>query len=88
MMTTGVSVSESVKGNATVYWFSSPTHNNETLLLAGAGLAGATARLCTGPNCTTMVAASPAIETWEQSLKLTMPATGCGAPCYAEITTV
>jgi hypothetical protein len=69
-----------------VYWAASPTLANETLLLAGAGLANATVRLCKDAACATVVAAAPAVDAWQQSLKVTMPVGACGPPCYAEIT--
>jgi hypothetical protein len=66
-----------------VYWASSPTLVNETLLLAGAGLDGAHVRLCKDAQCTAVIDAAPAIEAWAESLKMTIPQ--CGPPCYVEL---
>ena len=66
-----------------VYWVSAPTLANETVLVAGAGLAGATALWC---NTTSMCHPSqPELaEAWESSIKAVMPA-DCGPPCTLRI---
>ena len=63
-----------------VYWHSSPTLLNETLLVAGAGLDSLTsAQLCTGPipSCAELPLAAQ-LQTWSHSLKVVLP-----AACYA-----
>ena len=58
-----------------IYWLSSPTLGNETLVVAGAGLDGATATLCSSANCTGAInLAHPAAVAWEQSVQLVLPA--------------
>ena len=65
-----------------VYWQSSPVLANETLLIAGAGLEGASARLChNGGVCSDVQAA-----TWAQSVQVVLP-TSCGPPCTINLTT-
>ena len=65
-----------------VYWQSSPVLANETLLIAGAGLEGASARLChNGVVCSDVQAA-----TWAQSVQVVLP-TSCGPPCTINLTT-
>ena len=43
-------------------------------------------RLCKDAACASVVAAAPAVDSWEQSLKVVIPTAGCGPPCHAEIT--
>ena len=63
-----------------VYWVSSPTHANETLMIAGAGLDGVTAELCS-PACSV-----PAdTVSWSQSVQLVLP-TPLAAPTRVRIT--
>jgi len=69
-----------------VYWLSSPTLANETLMVAGAGLAGATALLCTDPLCASPLSGTSfEAVTWEQSLQLVLPLL-LPPPVYLRIT--
>jgi hypothetical protein len=68
-----------------VYWLSSPTLENETLMVAGAGLAGATVELCSDPACTEQIDTDGSAVTWEQSVQLVLPA--ISAPTYIKLTT-
>ena len=49
-----------------VYWVSSPTQANETLLVAGAGLANVDVTMCTSTGACSKVPAA----TWEQSVQV------------------
>jgi len=49
-----------------VYWVSSPTHANETLLVAGAGLANVDVTMCTSTGACSKVPAAM----WEQSVQV------------------
>ena len=60
-------------GSPAIYWQSSPTVANSTLLIAGASLTGATASLCTDATCTSSTPLSA--ETWELSAQILLPAT-------------
>jgi hypothetical protein len=71
-------------GNAaTVYWTSSPTHGNETLMVAGAGLDGVVTQLCSDRDCANIIHAPPA-TTWKQSIQLVLPPT-ISPPAYLKI---
>ena len=74
-----------------MYWLSSPTQLNETLLLAGAGFENLkSAQLCSGVDdqktavqqqplsCTDLPGS--ALEIWQHSLKVVLPASGCSTP--------
>ena len=65
-----------------IYWSSSPTLVNETLLLAGAGLAGVVARFCNDSVCSSPIGSGGA-GVWDRSLQAVMPA--CGPPCHIEL---
>ena len=67
-----------------VYWSSSPTLANETLLVAGAGLGGASAQLCSDAACASKITSPSAAVAWEQSLKLVLPLT-IAAPLFLQI---
>ena len=67
-----------------VYWMSSPTYANETLLVAGAGLSGTSAVLCKDAACSTTVATPAAAVSWEQSVQLVLPLT-ITAPLFLRI---
>ena len=58
-------------------------------MVAGAGLEGATATLCTDKDCRSPVAlaseAGPAVDAWNKSLKMLLPPAGCGPPCFIQI---
>ena len=63
-----------------VYWLSSPTYANETLLIAGAGFAGSTVQICThGGACLSAGTRSgvwsdaPGARVWEQSVQVVLP---------------
>ena len=56
-----------------VYWMSSPTLSNETLVVAGAGLAGATVDLCADAECARQIPTPHSPATWDQSLQLVLP---------------
>lgn len=56
-------------------------------MIAGAGLEGATAKLCTDKDCTassstTLVAAEATVDAWNKSIKMVLPPAGCGPPCF------
>ena len=55
-----------------VYWVSSPTHANETLMIAGAGLDGAKAEVCCG-ILDEVVCAPTTATSWQQSVQLVLP---------------
>ena len=67
-----------------IYWSASPTLANETLLLAGAGLAGVSTavRFCNDSICSLPMSA--AADVWEHSVQVVVPA--CGPPCHVELT--
>ena len=67
------------------YWMSTPTLENETVLIAGAGMSNARAMLCLDEACTNPFGVAPAVSSWNHSLSLTLPAS-CGPPCYVQIT--
>ena len=71
-----------------VYWASSPTLANQTLLLAGAGMRDAAVRLCRDESCTVPATNHPPgswnVTTWDHSLQLLLPG-DCGPPCFVEI---
>lgn len=63
-----------------VYWLSSPTYANETLLIAGAGFAGSIVQICThGEACLSAGTRSgvwldaPDARVWEQSVQVVLP---------------
>ena len=73
-----------------VYYATTPVLPNETLMIAGAGLEGATAKLCTDKDCASdaslpMVAAESTVDAWNKSIKMVLPPAGCGPPCYVQI---
>lgn len=81
-----------------VYWSSSPTYGNETLLVAGAGFdsSGTSVEICQGKDYedshtwmgivgSTGCVASPA-AVWEQSVQVLLPPL-LTAPAYVKITT-
>ena len=67
-----------------MYHVSSPNLQNETVLVAGAGLENASAALCTHEQsgCTAVD-----VDSWERSAKVVLPATGCGPPCFLNLST-
>ena len=67
-----------------VYWVSTPTLFNETLLISGAGLEGARVSLCAGKasNCSELGPSE--VSSWAHSVKLVLPA-WCGPPCSVAI---
>ena len=70
---------------AKVYWASSPTLTNETLVIAGAGLAGTRPTLCLDPACAWPAPHQPAaVSSWDHSVKFVLPPS-CGPPCYARL---
>ena len=67
-----------------VYYITSPTLSNETLMVAGAGLNTSTSvRLCRDSACLHPVDAKPKV--WDRSIQITLPATGCGPPCFLHV---
>ena len=74
-----------------VYWVSKPVLPGETLLVAGAGLGGATATFCIDPACHQPVQNfSAAPSAWDQSVQATVPATRdhhfiCSPTCFLRI---
>ena len=65
-----------------VYWISSPTHVNETLLIAGAGLDQASAKLCRDANCHAIINSTLDFTSWKQSLSFVLPDACATPPCY------
>jgi hypothetical protein len=74
---------------ASVYWQANPVLSNETVMIAGAGLAGLQAKLCCG-SATCLAGEEspeqPSFDVWEQSVKFVMPP-ACGPPCTVRIGT-
>lgn len=71
-----------------VYWVTSPTLANETLVVAGSFPASATTtRLCKTRDCAagSQIPTPPTTSSWTNSIKLVLPA-GCGPPCFLQIT--
>jgi hypothetical protein len=69
-----------------IYWTSTPTLANETLLIAGAGLGGAHVRLCADQQCNQPAALQPTeVAAWDLSVKMTLPP--LQAPCFVHIGT-
>jgi hypothetical protein len=70
-----------------VYWTSNPTLPNETLVVAGAFAEDRQARLCTTRDCSSgsVVPTPPLTGTWTHSVKVILPAAGCGPPCYLHV---
>jgi hypothetical protein len=72
-----------------VYWVSSPTLANETILIAGAGLSNASITSCEDAACTsstTEVSVVGAVHSWEQSVQMVLPLNLC-PPLYLKIKT-
>ena len=71
-----------------VYWTSNPTLPNETLVVAGAFSEDRQAKLCTTRDCSGgSVVPTPALTgTWAHSVKVVLPAAGCGPPCFLHVT--
>jgi hypothetical protein len=70
-----------------VYWTSSPTLANETLVVAGSFASRATmAKLCTTRDCATgsEIPIPPVTSPWTYSVKVILPS-GCGPPCFLHI---
>ena len=68
-----------------LYWASTPTLANETLLISGAGLEGARVSLCdSSKNCSEL--GPGAVSVWDHSIKLVLPS-WCGPPCSVRVTT-
>ena len=65
-----------------VYWVSSPTHVNETLLIAGAGLDQASPKLCRDVACHFPIDERPNTSSWKQSLSFVLPEACATPPCY------
>jgi hypothetical protein len=77
-----------------VYYATAPVLPNETLMIAGAGLRGATAKLCIDKDCSSpalpgallpMAAAESTVDAWNKSIKMVLPPAGCGPPCFVQI---
>ena len=67
-----------------LYHASSPALSNDTLLVAGAGLVGAICTLCLDFGCAKPAGPAASVA-WESSVKVTLPATGCGPPCFLRV---
>ena len=67
---------------ASIYWLSSPTHANETLLIAGAGLDQVVPKVCRDAACHTVIDKAPHAASWHQSLSLVLPDACSTPPCY------
>jgi hypothetical protein len=67
-----------------VYWVSSPTHANETLMVAGAGLGGVHTTLCADRLCRRPIQEAAAVAAWEQSLQMVLPV-GIKTPAFLQI---
>ena len=66
-----------------IYYVTTPTLPNETLLVAGAGLNTSTSvRLCRDGKCLDPLDATPTI--WYGSIQITLPE-GCGPPCFLQV---
>ena len=63
--------------NPTVYWVSNPVYENETVLVAGAGLGDVAVRLCADAECRTHHVPDPTAVVWEHSAQFRLPAQ-CG----------
>ena len=72
------------KGPPIAYWMSNPTLANETLLIAGAGMAGATVELCSDLGCNTKLASPAPAATWDQSVQLVLP-NAVRAPTFVKV---
>lgn len=68
-----------------VYYITTPVLPNETLMLAGAGLDGVDAKLCTDERCVTPLSAPLEVTSWNKSVKVVMPPSGCGPPCFVQL---
>jgi hypothetical protein len=68
-----------------IYWTSTPTLANETLLISGAGLEDSKISLCHGSSTEVCTELHPTdVTVWNHSIKFTLPA-GCGVPCRVSI---
>lgn len=67
-----------------IYWTSTPTLVNETLLIAGAGLNNTRVRLCLDKGCSKLFSDKLVSASWEHSITLVLPK-GCGPPCYVRV---
>lgn len=54
-------------------------------MLAGAGLDGVDAKLCTDERCLTPLSAPLEVTSWNKSVKVVMPPSGCGPPCFIQL---
>ncbi len=74
-----------VAPHLSVYYSTTPVLPNETLMLAGAGLDGVDAKLCTDERCLTPLSAPLEVTSWNKSVKVVMPPSGCGPPCFIQL---
>ena len=71
-----------------VYYATTPVLPNETVMVAGAGMNGATAKLCKDEACLSPLSAVGApleVTSWNKSVKVILPASGCGPPCFLQL---
>jgi hypothetical protein len=54
-------------------------------MLAGAGLDGVDAKLCTDERCVNPLSAPLEVTSWNKSVKVVMPPSGCGPPCFIQL---
>lgn len=66
-----------------IYWVSTPTLPNETVVIAGAGLQNATVKLTDGSG--RPYKSQPAFSTWERSVKFVLPLDCVPAQCNVEL---
>ena len=54
-------------------------------MVAGAGLDAVDIKLCTDENCVNPLSTSLESTSWNKSVKVVLPPSGCGPPCFAQI---
>lgn len=75
-------LSASLARPPSIYWQTVPTGANETLVVAGAGLAGATVKICSSPASCHDTVPSPA-AVWEQSVQVVLPSNLSPGACVS-----
>ena len=70
-----------------VYWHASPVLGGESVLLAGAGLADASVRLCDSAAACLAAGGGERVEatSWQHSARFTVPARCVRSPCWARL---
>ena len=78
-------IDPSLAPDPSVYWVSTPTLANETIMVAGAFPESVSAKLCTAKDCSGGSAVpTPPLTSWAHSVKLVLPEK-CGPPCYLSL---